>query len=141
MRLAGRGSIPVARLMVVTVSSNGFRKGSPLHAAGFTLCYGLLFCTPFSGGHNASAQAVTQLHWLSATRRPDPYRYWTSTSWQTTASGHTSDWSCGLGYQISEILFVQGSEFSPSGSLCCSEVSITLAVGVFSQVLLGISAA
>ena len=33
----------------------------------FTLCYSLLFCTPFSGGYIASAQPVTRPHWMPAT--------------------------------------------------------------------------
>lgn len=35
---------------------------------------GLRFCSPFSGGYNASAPPVAQKHWLPATQRPDPYR-------------------------------------------------------------------
>ena len=52
---------------------------------GFTLCYGLLLCFPFSGSYNASTQSVTRLHRLPAIRRPDPYRNWTrfATSEQT----------------------------------------------------------
>ena len=37
---------------ILSISSN--------NAAGFTLCYGLLFCTCFSQAYLASAQSVTQ---------------------------------------------------------------------------------
>ena len=58
-------------------------KTCPEPVEGLTLCYGLLFCFPFSGSYNASTQSVTRLHWLPAIRRPDTYRNWTSTSEQT----------------------------------------------------------
>jgi hypothetical protein len=59
-------------------------KSCPEPVEGFTLCYGLLFCFPFSGTFgNASTQSVTRLHWLPAIRRPDTYRNWTFTSEQT----------------------------------------------------------
>jgi len=50
---------------------------------GFTLCYGLLLCFPFSGSYNASTQSVTRLHRLPAIWQPDLYRNWTFTSEQT----------------------------------------------------------
>jgi len=69
----------------VTGSALSFSlSGQHVGAASFTLCYGLLFCFPFSGTFgNASTQSVTRLHWLPAIRRPDTYRKWTSTSEQT----------------------------------------------------------
>lgn len=45
----------------------------PLHATGFTLCYGLLFCTCFSQAYLASTQSVTQKHWRLATRLTGDY--------------------------------------------------------------------
>jgi hypothetical protein len=70
----------------VTGSALSFSlSGQHVGAASFTLCYGLLFCFPFSGSYNASTQSVTRLHWLPAIRRPDTYRNWTFTSEQTMA--------------------------------------------------------
>ena len=43
----------------------------------------LLLCSPFSGGYNASAHPVTQMHWLHATWPSVRYQDWTSTSKQT----------------------------------------------------------
>ena len=65
----------------VTGSALSFSlSGQHVGAASFTLCYGLLFCFPFSGSYNASTQSVTRLHRLPAIRRPDTYRNWTFTS-------------------------------------------------------------
>ena len=59
-------------------------SGQHVGAASFTLCYGLLFCIPFSGSYNASTQSVTRLHWLPArcAWQPDLYQNWTFTSEQ-----------------------------------------------------------
>jgi len=57
-------------------------SGQHVGAASFTLCYGLLFCFPFSGSYNASTQSVTRLHWLPAIWQPDLYQNWTFTSEQ-----------------------------------------------------------
>ena len=55
-------------------------RGQPFDAARFTLCYGLLFCFPFSGSYIASAQPVTRLHWMPATWPPVRYQDWTFTN-------------------------------------------------------------
>jgi hypothetical protein len=57
------------------------------------------FCASFSGCYNVSAQPVTRLHWLPATRRPDHYHDRTPTGpasrrqpfgkLRTDISGHT----------------------------------------------------
>lgn len=48
-------------------------QGSRNDATGFTLCYGLLFCTCFSQAYLASTQSVTQKHWRLATRLTGDY--------------------------------------------------------------------
>ena len=68
----------------VTGSALSFSlTGQHFGAASFTLCYGLLFCSFFSKGYNASTQSVTRLHRLPAIWRPDPYQNWTFTCEQT----------------------------------------------------------
>ena len=67
----------------VTGSALSFSlAGQHFGAASFTLCYGLLFCFPFSGSYNASTQSVTRLHRLPAIWLPDLYQNWTCTSEQ-----------------------------------------------------------
>jgi len=51
-------------------------KTCPELVEGFTLCYGLLLCSFFSKGYNASAAAD---HWLPATWPPDSYHDQTCT--------------------------------------------------------------
>ena len=58
-------------------------RGQHVGAPRFTLCCGLLFCTPFSGGYKASAHSVTPMHRLPASWSPDLYQNWTFTSEQT----------------------------------------------------------
>ncbi len=48
-------------------------QGQRNDATGFTLCYGLLFCTCFSQAYLASTQSVTQKHWRLATRLTGDY--------------------------------------------------------------------
>jgi hypothetical protein len=42
-------------------------------ATGFTLCYGLLFCTCFSQAYLASIQSFTQKHWKLVASLTDDY--------------------------------------------------------------------
>jgi len=60
-------------------------KTCPELVEGFTLCYGLLLCSFFSKGYNASAHSVGQMHWLPATWPPDSYHDRTSSGEQTMA--------------------------------------------------------
>jgi hypothetical protein len=47
---------------------------------GGSTCYGLLVCTPFTGGYVASAHPVAQMHWTPATWPSARYHDRTCTS-------------------------------------------------------------
>jgi len=68
--------------------------GHPFDAARFTLCYGLLICSPYSGCYIASAQSVTRLHWMLATGRLSVTRIGLSPISRRQLSRHTDrDWA------------------------------------------------
>jgi len=75
----------LARLPLVPVAGLTFRRCRTMPASPFTLCYGLLFCSPSSGGYSASAQPVAREHWEPAMWLPaywqvGSYHGWTLTN-------------------------------------------------------------
>jgi hypothetical protein len=78
-------SIP-CRLEPYVSPSASSGHGLPSYGSRQPSCYGLLLCSPFSGGYIASAHPVTQMHWMPATWPPGSYHDRTSTGKPTMTS-------------------------------------------------------